>query len=41
MSPEAEETRTLVVVDDDELILSSLRSLFSLETDYYPVLNQL
>ena len=34
MSPETEETRTLVVVDDDELILSSLRSLFSLETDY-------
>ena len=34
MIPQAEDTRTLVVVDDDELILSSLRSLFSLETDY-------
>ena len=34
MSPETEDARTLVVVDDDELVLSSLRSLFSLETDY-------
>ena len=34
MGAETEDGRTLVVVDDDELILSSLRSLFSLETDY-------
>ena len=34
MSPPAEDRRTLVVVDDDELVLGSLRSLFSLETSY-------
>lgn len=34
MPPQNEETATILVVDDDELIISSLRGLFALETGY-------
>ena len=34
MSPRNEDTATILVVDDDELIISSLRGLFALETGY-------
>ena len=34
MPAEIEKTPTVVVVDDDELILSSMRVFLSLETDY-------